>query len=386
VKKIKVAHIITRAVMGGAQKIVLELLKRTDCSKFETFVISGVEGTLFDGVERHILVPELVRGIKASLDIKTLLKISLILNKLKPDIVHCHTYKAGVIGCISAKIIGIKNIIFTPHGHIFEKGANIPGVPANAITLCGLYWLTRVAEMCARKITAVSQTDMASQVNLYLAPKHKYCVIHNGIDIDAFGSPNQNEIQNLITKFGLGNFHPIIGAIGRLTAEKGHKYLISAMPHIKKEYPNVLLLIIGEGELKYELKKLVQKLHLEENVKFLGEVADVSVVLAIVNIFVQPSLYESQGIAMIEAMASKKPIVATRVGGTGDVVGENETGILVPPANSLALAAAIINLLKDKKRADKYGMTGYERAKELFSVKKMIKNYENLYLTLARTY
>lgn len=382
-KKIKVTHIITRMIMGGAQKIVLELLKRIDCSKFELSLISGVEDSLFSEAEkigiRPILVPELVREIKPFVDIKALLKISFILNNLNPDIVHCHTYKAGVIGCISSRLSGIKNIIFTPHGHIFEKGANIPGVPTNSITLYGLYWLTRIAQICASKITALSEADMTSQVNLHLAPKHKYCIIYNGIDIDAFESPNQNEMQNFIAKFGISNFYPIIGAIGRLTAEKGHKYLISAIADVKKEYPNVLFLIVGKGELEYKLKNLVKKLYLEENIKFLGAVTDVPTVLNIVNIFVQPSLYESQGLAIIEAMASKKPVIATDVGGVKDVVKNGETGVLIPPGDALALSKAIVSLVKDKTKANQYSEAGYKRAREIFSINNMVKNYEKLY-------
>ena len=380
-------NIITRMIMGGAQNIVLDLLQRIDKGKFESFLLSGSEAdTRFSKLNNiesnnHLLfLPELVREINIRMDVKAVAKLTAILCSVKPDIVHCHTYKAGVIGCIAAKLAGVKAVIFTPHGHIFERGANIPGVPTNRFSLFGLYWLTRFAQMCADKVTALSDIDMAHQVRISLAPAGKYCVIRNGINLG-----NMKNISNgssFRKQLGISSDTAIVGTVGRLTSEKGYRFLVEAMAKVRERFSKVILLIVGKGALEQELVSLTHKHFLQDCVRFLGEVDDVALPLSAMDVYVQPSLYESQGLAMIEAMAARKSVVATNVGGIPDVVKDGETGLLVPPADPTALADAIITLLKDRDMAKRFGEAGYQRVEKFYSVDNMVRNYENLYLDL----
>jgi glycosyltransferase involved in cell wall biosynthesis len=383
IRRIKVLHIITRMIRGGAQKVVLKLLEKIDRTKFEQGLLTGIEtereGSMIEDVRKLgikiFLVKELIRNISPKYDIIAIYKIWQTIKRFRPDIVHSHTYKAGVIGSLAGRLshqlmLMPRFVIFTPHGHIFEMGANIPGVPTRGIGLKALYFLTRFAQGCADVITALSEIDRDSQVKLLLSPSYKYVVIKNGIEISDFASSRKRQDNSQ---------YPIIGHLGRLAGEKGQAYLIEAMRYLKTDFPQVTLLVGGSGILQEELKNYAKALSVENKIRFLGNIENSIEFFSNIDIYVHPSLYESQGLAIMEAMASKKPVIATDVGGISDLVKHNQTGILVPPRDAKALADAIINLIQDATLAKNLAEGGFERISREYSADNMVKNYQNLY-------
>jgi glycosyltransferase involved in cell wall biosynthesis len=375
--KVRLVHVITRMVRGGAQKMLLELLRRLDRGKFKSTLVTGPEdsagSSLLQEAKRYarvIVIPQLVRRISPLLDTVALLRLYFLLKRLRPSIVHLHTYKAGVIGSISARLAGVKSIIFSPHGHIFEKGANIPGVPKGRFRLQLLYWLVRFAKECSDRIVTLSEIDKLSHLRLGLGRSYKYCVIRNGID------PSElRGIRSIAeTPFGLR-----IGTLGRLVSEKGQKYLIKAFDLVRKHHPQAILFIGGEGPLRKELARLVEELQLQDCVNFLGEVEHPRKLLEKIDIYVQPSLYESQGLSIMEAMAAGIPVIATDVGGVRDLVLDGQTGILVPARDPQLLADAILTLAKDRLFAERISRNALERILECYTVNNMIRNYQDLY-------
>lgn len=363
---LRIAQVITRCVRGGAYQVVRSLLDRLPREEFEQTLISGPEAAPAGA----LVVPELVREIDPVNDLKALIRLTRIFAKDRPELVHAHTYKAGVLASIAGRLAGVPAVLFTPHGHIFSQGANIPGVPGG-LKLEALRWVTRAAQGCADRITALSDVDLDQQLALGLSAASKYMVVRNGIDCDRFAGPRPR----------LAEGGPIIGAVGRFSEEKGHRYLLEAMGILHRQLPSVRLVLVGYGVLEGELRGRVSALGLEGVVTFAGE-RDSAEVLGGFDVFVQPSLYESQGLAILEAMAAGIPVAASDVGGVRDVVRHGETGLLVPPADPRALATAIFQLVTDLDRSRRFAEEAGRRVRERYSLDTMLAAYAGLYRSL----
>jgi len=178
---------------------------------------------------------------------------------------------------------------------------------------------------------------------------------------------------------------PVIGAVGRFTSEKGHVHLVEAFARVRGSLPGARLVLVGFGELEKDLRGRVRGLGLEDAVTFTGE-RDSAEVLHGIDLFVQPSLYESQGLAILEAMAAGRPVIAADVGGVRDVVRDGETGLLVRAADPGALAEAILRLARDPSAAASMAARARERVRGLFSVERMVAEYARLYKELLGRY
>jgi glycosyltransferase involved in cell wall biosynthesis len=369
--RVRVFQVITRMVRGGAQRVVQDLLDRLPRPEFEQTLVCGAESAPPEAVR----IPEMVREIRPTSDAAAVARLAELFLARRPQVVHAHTYKAGVLATVAARLAGVPAIIFTPHGHIFGKDARIPGVPEDAAKLGALRWITRAAQACAHRVTALSETDLADQLALGLSPASKYVVVRNGIDFDRFDRPSAPRRD--------GEF--VLGAVGRFTTEKGHRYLLEAFARVRRGLPSARLVLVGYGELDAELRRQAEVLSVADGVTFTGE-RDSAEMLPAFDLFVQPSLYESQGIAILEAMAAGRPVVATDVGGVRDVVRDGETGLLVPSADPDALAAAILRLARAPELAARLAARGRENVRTEYSVDRMVSSYERLYMQVLGRY
>jgi len=364
---LRIVQVLTRCVRGGAHQVVRCLLDRLPREEFEQTLICGPESAPAGA----LVVPELIREIRPRSDAAALVRLTRIFARERPDVVHAHTYKAGVLASVAGRIAGVPAVIFTPHGHIFSRGANIPGVPGG-LKLEVLRWITRTAQACADRITAVSTPDLDQQVALRLSPASKYVVVRNGIDVDRFAQPRRKGFEG----------STVIGAVGRLSEEKGHRYLLQAMPAVLRALPNARLVLVGYGALEGELRGRASSLGLDGAVTFAGE-RDSAEMLPSFDLFVQPSLYESQGLALLEAMAAGIPSIATDVGGVADVVRDGETGLLVAPADPDALAGAIVRLAGSPDLARDLSQRAERHVRDHFSSRTMLDAYARLYRELV---
>jgi glycosyltransferase involved in cell wall biosynthesis len=190
-----------------------------------------------------------------------------------------------------------------------------------------------------------------------------------------------DENRRLRTELGIASTDPVIGVVGSLYPVKGHHHLLAAVPQVLRVYPQATFLIVGKGDLEDSLREEVMRRGLERAVRFLGYREDVPNLLSIMDIFVLPSLSEGLSLALLEAMAAGKPVVATNVGGNPELVRDGVTGFSVPPQDPDAIAGGILSLLGDERRRKIFGDNGRQRVKQYFSLEAMADNYQKLYET-----
>lgn len=377
---IKLLNVITRLDRGGAPMVVLDTLNFLNKDKFEIHIATGlVDDSLknnpkaIDPQLKIIVISQLVRNVSICNDIVALCRLYSLIRKEKYDIVHCHTSKAGFIGRIASKMANVKTVIYSPHGNIFF---GYFGSFSTKIFIC----LEKVAAKFTDKIVTLTERGKEPYLDFNIGKNEQFTHIYNGIDINAFHMKGKIDVLQKKKGLGLLDSHVVGTIVGRLVPVKGHFYLIKSIRIVVNEFPNVRFLFVGDGILMPELKEQAKDLGVLDFIKFLGTRDDVAQILACTDIFLLSSINEGFGIAIIEAMSMKKPVVATNVDGIPEIVDNGKTGILVHPKDPEAFAYAVIKLLRNKELAVSMGIKGYEKAKNEFDILSTVKKTERLYL------
>ena len=357
----RVMHVSLGTQVGGMEKLLVEFAKFTDRSRFElTFAslerrgdiaaeIEALNWPVYDFNKRLGLRPSVVG------------RLAWQLRKCRTQVVHTHNTAAFIYGVLAAKMAGVKRIIHTRHGQRL-------GASARQTFL--FRRLTRLVE----RVVCVSEDGRRLSLLEGVQPR-RLCTILNGIDFDRFDYA------------GMRPFAPAI-TVARLSPEKNIACLIRAVPLVLQKLGAVAdtfsLNIVGDGAQRAELERLTQELSLSERVRFLGQQNNVTQLLTNASMFVLPSLTEGVSLTLLEAMASGLPVVATRVGGTPEVVDHGHTGLLVSARRPDELANAIAHTFLNPVTAAHMGQLGRQRVEQAFCVKAMIRNYQELYVNEVR--
>jgi glycosyltransferase involved in cell wall biosynthesis len=386
----KIFHIITRLDMGGsAQNTLLSCSELS--KKYEIILLHGlsyesrmtesekqavkssIEKAMSKGV-KVIPLPAIVRSIRPFQDLKALLSLVRLIFEEKPDIVHTHSSKAGILGRLAAKIVGVSRIIHTPHGHVFYGHF---GPFASRIFL----WVEKIFSRFTDRMVALTDGEKNDYINLSVCPSEKLLKIHSGVDVEKFMQANGNRVEKR-RSLGLDQNEAVIGFVGWLLPIKGPDYLLKAMDDVWLEHQEASLVLVGKGDMDVDLRAEALKKDANGKVKFLGWREDIDEIMPLFDMLVLPSLNEGMGRVLVEAMAAGKPVVASRVGGIPDLVRDGETGYLVPPADEKALANGIKKLLDDPAKAKQMGLRGREHCRQ-FSLEAMIAKLDVLYFDLT---
>jgi glycosyltransferase involved in cell wall biosynthesis len=374
-RKIRVLTIMTNLAVGGVQDNVLMTLERLNRKKYEVSLITSSEGEWLPRVKgikdlNLIFMDSFTRVIHPLKDLATLFKIHSKIKKDGYDIVHTHSSKAGVLGRLAAKLAGVQIIVHSHHGLNFHDYLN----PATRFIFLKLErFLSRISS----RLITVSQLNLQKVLDAKLAPRNKFANIYYGIDFEKFDV--RIDISAKRKEIGVVGNEKIVATVGRLFPQKAPQDLIRAMPKVLAAHRDVAFVFIGGGEMLPQLQLLAKKLGVESQIRFLGDRDDVPELLQIVDVFILTSLWEGMPRALIEAMYCARPLVATAVDGTPELVQQNETGILVPPRDIDAIANGIITLLNDEKKAKQMGAEAKRRVSEKFAIDKMISEIERVY-------
>ncbi len=290
----------------------------------------------------------------------SLFKLKDVLKKYRIDIIHTNSRTTQVLGCLLNKKTGIAHIS-TCHG-FFKKRV-----------------FRKLFPCWGMKVIAISESVKEHLIKVFGVDEKNIVVIHNGIDVSNYREQRTENREQRKRDLGLKE-GPVVGIVARLSDVKGHKYLIEAMRDVLAIHPAAQLLIVGEGKIKKELVKLSQALGTEKNVFFIPEVQDTRDVLSVMDVFVMPSLKEGLGLALMEAMASGRAVIGSEVGGIKSLIQHGVNGLLIKPADSKSLAAAILELLQNSKKRESLGKHAQDFISQNFSQEKMVLQTEELYL------
>jgi glycosyltransferase involved in cell wall biosynthesis len=367
---IKILQLIETSDPGGAENVLLMLaLHRKDRFK----MIAGLlkEGWISQQL-KDAGVPVIMIPSGRFIDIKLILNLLKIIKEEQIDIVQSHLLDMNFYSCIAAKIAGIPHIS-TEHGDVNRLPKNI-----NLKTFIKL----KVTSILSNKIVFVSEDTKNIFLRISHTAKEKVSVIYNGRDFKKYESMIDKKMKR--AEIGIPEDAIIIGNVASLVLFKGQTYLLKAAQTVLKIFPNAFFIIIGCGKLEKELKKEADDLGISGNIKFLGFRTDVDELLKIMDIFVLPSTAEGFPLSIIEAMASKRPVIATRVSGNPEIVENGVSGVLIDPANPDILADKIIELINNPALAKEMAACGYKKVKDNFNHELMLKKYERLYSELIK--
>jgi glycosyltransferase involved in cell wall biosynthesis len=362
----RILHVHKAGGIAGSERHLQFLLPRLDPHRFEITLLLLTQGcwSIDEYVASFRSSPvEVERAdIRADVDPRCFLHVYRFIKKGAFDLVHTHLIHADLYGGIAARIAGVRHLVSTRHNDDrFRRGAgrNLGRLVARNFD--------RVIVLSRYLATFVQSVEGVHPGRVVTIPYGLEPSSRNGMS-DAV----REELK-------LPAGAPLIVAVGRLIRQKGHQYLVRAWPRIIAAHPNARLLIVGEGPHRRPLTVEARALGVLDSITFTGWRTDVPALLEAADICAHPSLWEGFGLTLLEAMAAGTCIVASRVSSIPEVVLDGQTGWLVPPGDSEALAAAIVRLLAEPVRRRGLGEAGRRRALETFSAERMARATEALY-------
>lgn len=367
-RQIPIVEFTNAVARGGAEEHILHLLKGLDRRRFRPYFVCTPELA----AKMKADVPEDVELIALDLhqpyQLRSMAKLGAILRKRQTGILHSHMFYSGLCASPVGWASRVPVVLETSHGReAWRKGWKAS------------FFVDRCVSRCVDRYIAVSQANARYLVEEKKLPSGKITVIYPGSDLTRFEA-NRKAPAGLAESVGIRLDDQVIVFVGRLEAQKGHRVLLDAMPRVLAALPNVKLICVGEGVLREALEAQVRDLNLQEAVRFTGYAGDMRDWLAIAHMTVLPSFYEGLPVTPIESLACGKPVVATAVDGTPEVVVDGKSGLIVPPGDPHRLADAICRMLSDRELAARLARDGHRWVLDNFSVQHMVRRTEQFYL------
>lgn len=382
----KVVHFITRMIIGGAQENTLLTVDGQHHDYGDEVILLtgpglGPEGSLMDRARarglRVELVPELRRNLHPWRDWCSWRSLLKFLRSHRPDILHTHSSKAGILGRAAGARLGIP-VVHTIHGASFHYGQS------------PVAWrVYRAAERWAGPRTdhfiSVCDAMTSHYVEAGIAPAERFTTIYSGMDVEPFLAADASRAE-VRRQFGFADDEVVVGKIARLFPLKGHEFLLRAAPAIIAGNPKIRFLLVGDGILQEEFRRQIAADGLTEYFRFAGLVppSEVSRLIGGMDIVAHTSLWEGLARVLPQALLSGKPVISYRIDGAPEVVLPDETGILLPPGSVEELASAVLRLAADSELRHRFGRTGRERFTDRFRHQTMTRQIREVYQSVLK--
>lgn len=374
-KRIKLLYGL-EAAGGGALKHVVYLVTRLDKEIFEiTVILSDSRNEDITGpVEKmkdagvKVLFISMFRNIDPVQDLRVFSKLVFLINKEKYDIVHAHSSKAGALFRLAAFVCRVQRIYYTPHCFYFQGKTGFK-------RLCFVL-LEKLLGMITSGII-VSENEWRAAKQNKVIKNSKLININNAIDFDDYRQ--NSETENTKMALGINTRAFIVGSIGRLVPQKDWETYIYVANEVLRFYPQTVFLIVGEGELRFQIQKLICRLSLEGKVIITGYIKEICKIYGIIDIFVNTSLWEGLPYVLLEAMQYRKPVIATDTENETLVI-DQENGFICARKDYQGIAKKIISLIKNRRMAKQMGENGSRTIHDKYSFKVFIQQHERLYI------
>lgn len=387
----RVLRIITRLNIGGPSLQAARLTTDLRPLGYDTALVHG-RVAAGEGEMRDLLAPDepgvhyvrsLCRPITPADDWRAFRELGTILRAFQPDIVHTHMAKAGLLGRLAAIAYNHSagrgrpaRILHTYHGHVLE-GYFSPAMTAALIRT--ERWLGRGTDA----LVAISPRIRDELIGrFHIAPPDRFHIVPLGFDLAPLAAIGAAERAAARRALQIPDATRVVTTVGRLTAIKNHALLLDAAREIASASPEALFLIAGDGDLRAPLEARASALGIADRVRWLGWRRDLATIYGATDVFALTSRNEGTPVALIEAMAAGVPGVSTDVGGVGDVIPDESTGILVPPDAAPALAAAVLRLLNDPHLRREMGARARQTVVTRYDVKRLVSDIDALYRSL----
>ncbi|MBW1896468.1 MAG: glycosyltransferase family 4 protein, partial [Deltaproteobacteria bacterium] len=380
--KIRICRVIARLNIGGPAIHVLNLSSGLDRDTFETMLLTGVVGPneremgyLAKGLGvKPVVIPGMGRDISPFRDVKSLLSLWHIMRQYKPHVVHTHTAKAGTLGRVAAALAGVPVIVHTFHGHVFHN--YFPPLKSRCFRA-----IERVLSLLTTRIIAVSP-QQREEIGGLIGAQRKMEDIRLGFDLSKFLAPREKKMAR--KNLGLPGDKWIVGAVGRLAPVKNLVLFIDIAERLSKERSDILFVVVGDGEDRQKLERLVRDKGLVDRVLFLGWQTDIERVYKAIDLLVLTSKNEGTPVAVIEAMASGCPVVAAPVGGVADLVKHDVTGLLAGPEDVDDFVNRVEQVLDKPERRQRLVAKARDFATSYYGLDRLLDDMSRLYINLVR--
>jgi glycosyltransferase involved in cell wall biosynthesis len=372
-----ILYVFDNMEFGGGERGFVQIINRLCRKKYNIMVACLSRGVLIEKIKGSGVQINSV-DMQNRFNPMVILQLVSLMKRENVDIVHSQGTRADFFARVAAKLAGVLIVVSTVQMPV--EGFDVSLVRKLIYTL-----LNRFSEHFVDRFIVVSDALVNTMVGYHKVEPQRVVKIYNGIEKDEYGISDEEIVcgrSRFRKEFGLGEDVLIVGAIGRLVWQKGFEYLIGAIPEVSKKYPEAKFLLVGEGLLEDALKAKSKKLKIKDKIIFAGFRDDIKDILASIDIFVMPSLLEGLPMILLESMAMGKSIIATDIDGINEVLEDRNSGLLVPPKDSKALANSILDLIVHKSKACKMGEEARTVMNERFSVNTMVEKVEAVYQEL----
>ncbi|HEX8524881.1 MAG TPA: glycosyltransferase family 4 protein [Tepidisphaeraceae bacterium] len=377
----KIVHIITRLIIGGAQENTLLSCEGQHDRGHDVTLITGPplgpEGSLLERAQTHgyrvEVIDEMRRAVLPGRDFRTYRLLVERLRQLRPDVVHTHSSKAGIVGRWAAHRAGVPAVVHTIHGLSFTASTK-PYVN------WAYKWLERRAAPITTKIVCVADAMAEQSLAANIGRREQYVTVYSGMETAPFLHPPvlRDEMRN---RLGLKDHHIAVGTIARLFDLKGHDDLLALAPELCSRYPNLRFLWVGDGLLREEFEARMDKLGLRDRFILTGLVKPVQIpeLTGAMDILVHPSRREGLARAIVQGQLARCPAIAYDIDGNREGLLDGETGFAIKPFDRLALAEKLRIVIEDAELRRRMGEKGRNFALSRFDAKVMVAGLEKVY-------
>ena len=374
-------HIITRLDKGGSADVVLRLAEGLRRRGHDVQIVTGLTADPQEPLDEYgrnsgvemTYVRSLIRDVSPADDLAAVVRLGKLIAERRPDVVHTHTSKAGILGRLAARLVGHRMVVHSPHGHIFY-GYFGPRMTRLFIDV------ERLAARWTRRITTLTERGKRDHVATRIAPAEKFVTIHCGIPVSEFVEATATRTAAR-RELGCKPQERVVGWVGRLVDIKGCDDFVRAAALVATEMRSARFLVAGDGPESGALRALATQLGVAGRMRFLGQRRDIPRIMAALDVFALTSVNEGLGRVLVEAMAAGAPVVATNVGGVPEVVIDGETGVLVQPRDPRDMADALVRLLRSKSERRRLIDNGRRHAAR-FDLAIMVDRFAGLYAEL----
>lgn len=372
-------YVFDNMEFGGGERVFAQIINRLSGKRYNIMVACLPTGAFIEKIEGSGAQIKSI-DMRNRFNPGVILRLANLMKREKIDIVHSQGARADFFARIAAKLAGVPIVVST-------VPMPVEGFDVHPIRKLIYKAFNRFSECFVDRFIVVSDALEKMMIEKHRIDPQRVVKIYNGIEKDEYCLTDEEIAYRRIIfrkKSDLREDIPVVGVIGRLVWQKGFKYFIDAIPDVLKEFKKARFLLVGEGELKDELKQESQKLKLEDKIIFTGFRSDIKDILSSIDILVIPSLREGLPVILLEAMAMMKPIVATEIEGIMEILEDGVAGSLVPPGNTNALKKAIIYMLTHKDKALQMGLSARKIVEERFGVDIMVQKVEEVYEELLQ--